>query len=1022
MESFWGFFTKRERFSYMLMVALIGAGLYAMVAIPKESSPEVEVPVAIVTTSFPGASAADVEVLVTNKIEERLFNNLDNLNALSSTSREGVSVITVEFDADADLDASIRETKDEVDLVAPDLPQEANDPFVSEVSFVDQPIITVSVSTALPATEFISLSEKVESRLKSVRGVSRVERSGLPDREVTVFIDPEALIRYDIGLSEVTTALSSANASLPVGSIAVHDITYTVSFEGGLEDPESVADIPVGRSGNAIVYVRDIATISTGTEAASSLSRVSVNGEPSRQAVTFSVFKRSGGDITRITHNINQAIDDMETGILSDATVLVSYDAGELVSDDLKNLSLTGAQTVALVIVILLLFLGWKEALIAGFAIPLSFLVSFIGLYLSGNTINFVSLFSLILAVGILVDSAIVVTEAIHSEKQKGKSGIDAALATIKTFGWPLISGTATTIAVFAPLFIVSGVTGEFIASIPFTIIFVLTASLFVALAFVPLIASTLLTHHSSTPFVVFQEKIMKTLTHIHERMVRAIMGDRERENVFLFGMTLLFLLAISLPLMGVVQVIFFPQEDIDFIYTEIELPEGSTLTQTDFAARRVEEVLYQQDYIDSFVTTIGSGSAFGSGATGERYGNFLILLKDGRRETSTEIVNGLREDTRMIRGATVRVSEPSGGPPTGKPVAIEFTAESLDDLSRAVSEAEAVLARIPGAVQIEHSLAEDSITFALEIDRSALARTGLTPSSLAFALRTALYGSETTTINTDEVDIDVLVKLNVAGGVPALEQTPDATIDDVLSIPIKTPQGTILLGSVATVSIEKSNASIRHEDRERIATVSSDVAQGVAPGTVVQAFQKQFDTSVLPDGVTLSIGGENEEVDQSFRDMFLALIIGFILIIAILVLQFNSYKQAGIIVSIIPLSLIGVLFGLALTNKPVSFPSIMGFIALSGIVVNNSIILIDVMNKLRIKHADWDLSRVAFYGARERLRPILLTTLTTVIGIIPLTYASGLWSPLAFSIMFGLAFATIVTLVLVPVLYTRWH
>ncbi|PIR37973.1 MAG: hypothetical protein COV34_02705 [Candidatus Zambryskibacteria bacterium CG10_big_fil_rev_8_21_14_0_10_42_12] len=1022
MESFWGFFTKRERFSYMLMAVLIGAGFYAMIAIPKESAPEVQVPVAIVTTVFPGANASDVELLVTNKLEERLFNNLEELNKLNSTSREGVSVITVEFNADASLDKSIAEVKDEVDAVTPELPTEAEDPFVSEVNFVDQPILTVSVSTDLPTTEFIELSEQIESNLKSVRGVSRVERSGLPDREVTVFIDSEALVRYGLSLSEITSTLSQANASLPVGSIAVNGVTYAISFEGGLRTPEEVASIPVGRSGNATVYMRDIATISTGTEAANTLSRVSVNGEPSEQSATFSIFKRRGGDITRITEAINEKIGEMEGSFLSDATVLVSYDTGEYVKDDLRNLSFSGLQTVGLVIIVLLLFLGWKEAIIAGLAIPLSFLVAFIGLYLSGNTINFVSLFSLILAVGILVDSAIVVTEAIHTEKQSGKSGLEAALATIKTFGWPLISGTATTIAVFAPLFIVSGVTGEFIASIPFTIIFVLAASLFVALAFVPLIASHFLHEHSPSPFVAFQEKITKRITEGYHNIVHRILGDRDTENVFLLSMAIMFVVAFALPIVGGVQVIFFPQEDIDFIYVEAELPEGSVLSQTDLVTRRIEEVLYNHEEIDSFVTTVGAGSAFGSAASGERFANQMIILRDDRKKTSTEVVDELREMLAPVSGATIRVSEPSGGPPTGKPVAIKFYGENLDDLSQAVSYAETVLESVPGATQVENSFASDGITFKLDIDRDALSRTGLSPQALALALRTAIVGINTTTINQETADIDVIARLNITGGIPELRDIPNATIDDILAIPLKAPNGTILLGSVARVSIERSNTSIVHEDRKRVATVSSDVIQGSTPASVVKVFEEKLDVEQMPAGITYSVGGENEEVNKSFRDMFIALIIGFALILAILVLQFNSYKQAFIIISIIPLSLIGVLFGLAIVNKPISFPSIMGFIALSGIVVNNSIILIDVMNNLRKEHPEWSSDRVAVEGATLRLRPILLTTLTTVIGIIPLTYASGLWGPLAYSIMFGLSFATVVTLILVPILYGRWQ
>lgn len=1021
MEKFWGFFIKRERFSYMLMFFLVLAGFYAMFAIPKESAPEVQVPVAIVATVFPGANAADVETLVTNKIEERLFNNLDELNKLTSSSREGISVITVEFSADAPLDESIAEVKDEVDKVKGELPDEAEDPTVSEVNFADQPIMSISVSTDLPQTEFIALAEKAESEIKSVPGVSRAVLSGLPDREITVYVDPESLVRYGISLSEIVNTLSQANASLPVGSVAVNGIEYAISFEGGIDELSSIENIPVAGSGNATIYLRDVATISTGTAPEATLSRVSVDGGPSAQAATFSIFKRSGGDITKITAGVRDKLEELEEGLLKDATVLVSYDSGELVNDDLSSLSFSGIQTVILVIIILLLFLGPKEAFIAGLSIPISFLVAFIGLYTSGNTINFVSLFSLILAVGILVDSAIVVTEAIYAEKQNGKTGKEAALATIHTFGWPLISGTATTIAVFAPLFLVSGVTGKFIASIPFTIIFVLLASLFVALAFVPLIAARFLEKHVTSPFIAFQEKITERIISSYRNIIKNIVAHRDRENMFIFSIWFFFVIALTLPFIGAVSVIFFPQEDIDFIYAEIELPQGSVLGETDFVTRQVEEILYEKRNIESFVTTVGAGSEFGSGASGEKYANILILLRDDRDQISTEVVDELRRDFASISGATVRVSEPSGGPPTGKPIVIKFKGDDMDALAAAVNQAERVLKDIPGSTQVENSFTNDGLAFALDIDRDAISKTGLSPAGLAFALRTAVFGVTATTINQADTDIDVVVKLNIDGGIPLGLGVPEATIDQVLSIPIKTPNGNILLGSVAQVRLEKNNAVISHEDRSRIASVSSDVLKGFTPQKVTGEFIKNFNTNELPDGVSLVIGGENEEVNRSFRDMFIALIIGFISILAILILQFNSFKQGLMIVSVIPLSLVGVLFGLSLTGKTVSFPSIMGFIALSGIVVNNSIILIDVMNHLRKENPTWSKAQVAIEGATQRLRPILLTTLTTVIGVIPLTYASGLWSPLAFAIMFGLTFATVVTLVLIPVLYYRW-
>jgi len=1004
-----------------LLIVFIVAGLFSAVSLRQESIPEVQIPVAIVTTVFPGASALDVEQLLTNKVEEQLKANLTELNKLTSTSRQGVSVVVAEFDATADIEKSIAEVQGEVDKVKPELPEQAEDPVVSEVNFADQPILLISVSSDLPVSSFIDLTKKIEDEIERVTGVSRVEKSGIPEREVQVVVRKEALNKFGLSLLDVVSAIRASNSSVPAGTIIVGEVEYQVSFKGEIQDPSAIRDIAVLSVGGEPVYIRDLAFVSDGVSESKSLSRVSIGGKASQQAVSFSVFKQRGGDVVKIATAVKEKLALLEETILKGSTVLVSFDMAEFIQEDLRNLSLTGFQTILLVMLILLFSLGWREALVAGLAIPLSFLIAFIILLFSGNTINFVSLFALILGVGILVDSAIVVTEAIHTNRRNGLDKKEAALLALKEYHLPLTSGTMTTVAVFIPLFFISGITGKFIASIPFTIIGLLLASLVVALAIIPLVASSFLKISASGALERFQQRQITLVQTWYQGTLRKVLENKKKQYLFFAGLVFLFVLALSLPITGVVKVIFFPQENADFLYVDIEKPPGTPLLNTDLAARQVEEVLQEDSRIESFVTMVGSSSTFGDPISGTRLANITVVLKDERQETSTEILEELRKQFQDINTAKVRIFESSSGPPTGAPILVQLFSDDGDDLSEAGNIVENVLLEISGTTEITSSVNANELEFVLKVDRAKASEFGLTASTIAKILRTTIHGATATSLRTGTEEIDVVVKLNLNTQYRDPHDTARTTMDALRNLEIKTPQGMVLLGSFLKISVAKASGVIFHEDRARVATVSSHLQQGAIAGDVVKEFQEKMKNTDLPEGVTLQVGGENEDVDQSFQDMFVALIVGMLLVLSILVLQFNSFRQAFMIIIVVPISLTGILFGLALTDKALSFPSIMGFIALSGIVVNNSIILIDGMNHLRKQNTHMTLIDVVIKGAGRRLRPILLTTLTTVIGIFPLTYAAEIWAPLAFAVMFGLSFAAVLTLFLVPILYLKW-
>lgn len=1080
----WEFFVKNNKFAYLFLVALIGVGSYSLIAIPKESSPEVVIPVGVVTTTFLGAPAADVESLITNEIERGL-SSLENVDQITSVSREGISSVTVEFDADADLDASIQDLKDEIDTIQQDLPEDAEDSFVSEVNFVDQPIITFAVSANLTDFEFTALADDVEREIEAIAGVSRVEANGVRDREVTVIVNQEALQQYSLSLTEITNAIRNANLTFPIGQIINDGISYNVAFEGDITDTTQIQNIGVATRNGQPVYIRDIAIVEDGLAPATSISRLSVAGEPSESSILFDVYKQSGGDITAIARAVNNRISELQQPgeLLDGIGALTVLDSGEEIEDDLIRLSSSGLQTVVLVVLLLVVAIGWREGLLAGTAIPLSFLFGFIGLYLSGNTINFLSLFSLILGIGILVDSAIVMIEGIN-RKMKDDPTIDkkeAAVLAIHEFSAPLISGTLTTVSMFVGLFIVSGVIGQFIASIPFTLIFLLFASLFVALAILPLLASGFLKRRSATKLEQLQVEYAHRLETWYRNKLEIFLSSPKRQQQFLsiifaglvfaislpvniFGgvvaaplvyvllmqfnrwqpkkiltklgkglvkpLSLVGVIAVSFVIMGTilpsinpVKVIFFEQSNVDFIILEIENPEGTTKEVTDIAVRRVEEVLYDEEEIESFTTTVGSGSQFGSGGSGGKFANIFVSLVPNRDRTSTEIVDDLRRQVAVFNDLKVTVNQPSDGPPTGAAIIVKFLGDDLNEITRLANSSAVIFRSLEGAVNVETSTNNNSTEFVLELDRAKTSALGLSPSTVSQIARTAVFGTDATSLTTLDEDIDVVVKLNINNDSAVVNDDANiTTISALEQIQIPTQNGTVFLSELVDVSLRESSSVINHEENKRVVTVTADVTSDANAREVQTLALERINNELqIPDDVEISTGGgETDESNQAFLEMGLALIVGISLMIGVLTLQFNSFRHMGYVLSILPYSLIGIMVGLALTTNPLSFPSIMGFIALSGIVVNNSILLIDMMNQQRKQNPNKAIKEVVLDASSNRLRPILLTTITTVFGMIPLTYAGDLWAPLAYAVMFGLIFSVFITLVLIPIIYLR--
>lgn len=1022
MLSFWKFFIEKRQFTILLIAGVTVWGGVAVIAITKESGPEVSIPVGIVTTVLPGASAEDIERLVTNKMEEHLA-NIENLDTLTSTSRDGISTVVVQFLASANLEKSIQKLKDEVDKAKVDLPTEAKDPNVSDVNFVDQPIQIISVSADAPFAKLADLADQLKNELQAVKGVQRADISGVRNREIDVVVKKEELARYGISLSQVVSAIGAANASLPVGSLTIDEINYNIAFDGSFDSVSDIGSVAILNLGGQVVYLRDIADVSDGIEKATSYSRISVTGKPSEQAFTLLIYKVRGQDVTTVTRAIKVKLDTLTSTLLAGSQVVISLDLGELVQKDLSELTRTGFLTMLLVMLVLFATIGWREAIVAGLSIPLSFLIGFVGLLYSGNTLNFVSLFSLILAIGILVDSGIVVVEAIHTRIRTFGDKQLAGFEALREYSWPLFGGTMATVAVFFPLFFISGIVGKFIASIPYTLIFVLIASIFVALGLVPTLTILFARSKHDSKLLLLQEEYAQKARTWYAEKLGQFFEHKKWQNRFLLGMIVAFVLAMALPITGLLPVSFFPQEDIDYLYVDIELPPGSSLNRTDLSAREVEEILYQDQNIASFVTTVGGSSEFSNNPQRDpRFANVTINLPKKRNLTSTEILQDIRKELATVVSAKITADEPSGGPPVGAPVLIKFHGTDRDALDRAVAVARGVLEQTPGATSIDASNKNETTQFELSIDRAKLAQVGLSPITVAATLRTAISGTKSTSISGTDRDVDVNVYLNLNPAYIDPHDAASATIDSLHQIPIPTQNGSVvLLGSFLEESITRNDSIITHEDRQRVVTLTANTLPGYTVQEVLATYNKKMAQQKVPPGISITVGGESEQTDKSFVEMGYALLAGMALMFIILVLAFNSFRFTTYLLSIIPLSLIGVFGGLVLTGQMLSFSSLLGIIALSGVIINHAIILMDSIIQRIKTGAGRTFLDIVIEAAVSRLRPIVLTTITTVVGMIPLTYASSLWGPLAFAILFGLSFAMILTLILIPTLVYRW-
>jgi multidrug efflux pump subunit AcrB len=1019
-----GFFIKKYRITYLFLLIIILSGFYAIFTLPKEAEPEVKVPFAVVSVSYPGASPPDVEELITDKIEEKI-KNLDGMKEYSSTSGIGSASISVEFNAEADIDKSIRELKDAVDEAKPELPEDANDPYVSEINFNDMPIVTYSLVGDYNDFELKNFADTLQTAFEQMPDVSKVPIIGGIEREFQIIINQANLAKYNLSLNQIVSALSSSNINIPAGDIDIDGYKYNVRVKGKFENDKDISNVIVTYSNNAPIYIGEIGEVLDTTKEKNTESRIGIGNNNPQNTISLQIYKKTGGNILNIADNAEKTIQDINNQNIfpENLTIIKTNDNSTYIKDDISRLGTSGMQTMVLIILLLFAVLGIRGALITGFSVPIAFLMAFIFIMWQGMTINSMVLFSLVLSLGLMVDNSIIVMEGINEYIHKyNKTTREAALLSVWNYKWAIISGTMTTVAAFLPMLLVSGIMGEYMGILPKTVTATLISSLFVALIIIPALSARFYkkvdkNNNDENKKIHRSQKIRNKIEDLqihYVNFLKKTLPSKKKRRQIILGAIVLMFLTIMLPVVGIMKVNMFPKVDIDYFAVNIELPIGSTLEKTKEITTKAEGIIREIPELDNYVSSIGSGfSAYAgdSGGSGSHVSSIIVNLvgENNRNRKSYEVADSVRDKLESIQGGNVKLQELSAGPPTGAPFEAKITGTDLNKLSNIAEEVKNILNNIDGLINIKDSLTETSGEFTFTINREKVKYYGLDVNTVAMSIRQAIYGAEATTMNIDGDDIDVTVKYSEE----SLEN-----INDLKNLLIFSPTvGSVMIQQVADLTIEPSVFGIQHIDGEKVVRITAETTAEADLRKIMSEFSEKSAGLELPEKYKIKTGGETEDIQKSFTEIFMSLFVALFLIMFILIMQFNSFKKPFVILFSLPLAIVGAFFGLTILRLDFSLPAFIGIVSLTGIVVNDSIVLIDRIEKNLSREMDF------FEGVIEaglaRTQPIFLTSITTIAGVFPLALSEAMWAGLGFSLIFGLIFSTVLTLVFIPVVYT---
>ena len=1000
----------------LVFLAFALLGVFALVQLPIDNLPDVESNTIMVMSSYPGASAEDVENNLT-KILENSLNGVPNLKDLTSNSRENISILTLEFEYGTDIDEATNDVRDKLDMISQTLPDGASLPFLFKFSVDDMPIMIMAATAnqSVSALDKI-LDERIATPLARVSGVGQISVAGAPKREIQVYVDPAKLEAYRLSIPTISQIIAAENRNIPSGSIDIGSDTYTLRIKKEFQDPSELLDVVLGSYGGGTIYLRDVARIVDDVEEKSQESYT--NGVRGAQII---VQKQSGYNTVDVIRKVKKEMKTLERSLPADVHITTVVDNSDNILRTIDSLKETILITFLVVMLVVFLFLGrFKGTLIVVLSIPIALLASLLYLFATGNTLNIISMSALSIAIGMVVDDAIVVLENVTTHLERGERPKEAAVHGTAEVGISVIASTLTMLCVFIPLTMIKGMAGIMFKQLGWIVSIIMIVSTTAALTLVPMLCSQLLNNkpNNNKIFKAVFGPVNKALDAVSNGYSRLIAWCMNRKKLIAVGAVVIFavVMAIYGPRM---KTEYFPSSDAGRLQATIELPIGTAQDVTrDVAARIYQKILADVPEIKVLSYRFGQADSDNAFASMRQNGTYLITMNinvgsmEDRERSVSEIADIVRADLRLFPELN-RFNVSEGGMMGGTAsVQLEIYGYDFEDTENAARTVRSQM--IESGKFTQAILSRDQYTpeYEVDFDREKLALNGLSSVTAAAAVSAAMSGSVGSYYREDGEEYNIRVRY-----APEFR----TSIEDIENITIYNTQGQGLkVKDLGRILESKVPPTIQRKNRERYITVTGIVAKGVSLSEGVECVSTTLAENPLPVGLSWRIGGDYENQQDMFSDMILLALLIIVLVYMVMASQFESFLGPFVIMFSIPFALVGVALGNMTANLAVGVMSLIGIIILLGIVVKNGIVLIDYT--ILCQERGMSVREASVTAARSRLRPILMTTLTTVLGMLPMALGRGegseMWNGLGTTVAWGLSFSTLITLVIIPVVY----
>ncbi|MDP8238011.1 MAG: efflux RND transporter permease subunit [Candidatus Hatepunaea meridiana] len=992
----------------IVTVAILLVGTISLIELPRELMPKVSFNWVFVILPFPGVGAEEVEKLLIIPVEDAIH-DIDDITTISSEANEGGGFIMVQFGDIDDETFKERYREVETEINAVSLPEGTLDPIIDDFDTDNfLPVISISITGDIPEKQLRDLTEDLRDDILDIKGVSKIALSGVREREIWIEVDHKKLYQHRLSMTQIAGAISSRNLNIPAGTMTVGRESYLLRTIGEVESPDGFQRIVVrwDPNGNHL-HLGEIATITDGWERESTRSRL--DGKP---AATLSISKKGNANSLEVIKKVKEIAENYRDRLPIEARIVFTNDNSIYINDILHKLQVNAQLGFLFVIIILFMFMGLRNSMVAAIGIPIAFMATFTFMYYSGQSFNGNSLFGLILILGVVVDDAIIVIENCFRHRQRGLSRREAAVVGTTEVFSPVISATLTTVAAFLPLILMTGIMGKFMQIVPIVVCLTLVASMVEVFFIAP---SHFAEWGGRTK--VGGGAWFKRLKRVYTKVLIWIIRRR-----YLVGPILVLVIVIEIMVIaaGLIPVDFFKGDEFSQFYVYVRMPQGTKLEDTDRIIQRIEREAQAlpSEEIHTIIGNAGILQEETDWVFSDNVGQVIVDIVEPelRERTMDEIIEDIRGRIKGIEGpVNIKVHKMSHGPPIGKPIAVKIKGKYFDELEQVADEVKATLQSIHGTYDIVDDNVSGKQEVQIIVDEARASLFGLSVVAIASEVRTAVDGLEVTVFRDGDEEVDV--RLKMAG-------MDESGFEAIRSMMIAAPTGAIVrLDNICDFKTEPTRYRTRRYQRERAITVSANVDKRVTTAVIVnRELKRRFrDISQKHPGYSLDFSGEMKEFEESFAQLGRLFMFGVIIIFTILSAQFKSIRQSLIILLTIPFGFIGSMIGLMIIGEPFSFVTMYGMVALAGIAVNDAIVMVSFINNARAKgESNW---RSIIESGRVRLRPIILTSVTTILGLLPMAIGIGgkseSWAPLAYTIIFGLMASTLLTLLVIPTVYS---